>query len=114
MMRLTAFLALVIWLVLPAATFAAYDEANDRPSFDPPKTKYKVDRRGGGKLYTTGSTVRVYNAPKSGARLLRSYDRGAIMVLLGAATGTPYVWVSPCNACDPGFALRSEFMRGSQ
>lgn len=79
-----------------------------------PTTKYKVDRRHTGDLYTTGSRVRVYDAPRANAKLLHTYDPGAIMVLLGYATGTPFVWVSPCNACEKGFALKSEFFKDSK
>lgn len=89
-------------------------DGNAQEMRPPPPPKYKVDRRGGGGLWTTGSTVRVFGAPKAGARLLTSYPAGAIMVLYGTATGTPYVWVSPCNACEKGYALKSEFFRGSK
>jgi hypothetical protein len=89
-------------------------DGNAQEMRPPPPPKYKVDRKGGGGLWTTGSTVRVFGAPKAGARLLTSYPAGAIMVLYGTATGTPYVWVSPCNACEKGYALKSEFFRGSK
>ncbi len=72
--------------------------------------KYKIDKRGGGNLYTTTAKMDVLAEPKAGSKKLATYESGAMMVVIGAATGTGFVYVSPCNACDKGFVPKSEFM----
>jgi hypothetical protein len=75
----------------------------------PQTSKYKIDKRSGGQLFTTTDKLRVLSAPKAGSKVLQEYDKGAIMAVLGEATGTGYLYVSPCNACENGFVSKTEF-----
>lgn len=72
-------------------------------------TKYKIDKRAGGKLATTTDRVEVLAEPKPGSKVLGEYDKGAIMAVIGEAQGTGYLYVSPCNACESGFVSKAEF-----
>lgn len=70
---------------------------------------YKIDERGAGELATTTDKLQVLAAPRKGSKVLDEYDKGAMMAVLGEATGTGYLYVSPCNACENGFVLKTEF-----
>jgi hypothetical protein len=72
--------------------------------------KFKIDRHLGGRLYTTTAAMDVLAEPKSGSKTLQRYQAGAIMAVIGEATGTDYLYVSPCNACENGFVAKSIFM----
>jgi hypothetical protein len=90
---------------LAASAAVAVDSA-------PPKAKtakYKIDKRGAGELFTTTDKLQVFAAPKAGSKVLQEYNKGAMMAVLGEATGTGYLYVSPCNACDSGFVSKIEF-----
>lgn len=80
----------------------------------PPAAKYKIDKRNGGKLFTTTAKLEVLAAPKAGSRVLGEYDKGAMMAVIGEATGTGYLYVSPCNACESGFVSKGEFEAKTQ
>jgi hypothetical protein len=56
----------------------------------------------------------VLSAPKPGSKILQEYRKGAMMAVLGEATGTGYLYVSPCNACERGFVLKTEFQAKTQ
>jgi hypothetical protein len=88
--------------LLTAARAVAADKA-------PPTTKCKIDKREGGKLFTTTEKLEVLAAPKAGSKVLGEYDKGAMMAVIGEATGTGYLYVSPCNACESGFVSKAEF-----
>ena len=75
----------------------------------PRTTKFEIDKRGGGELYTTTEKLQVLAAPKADSKVLDEYDKGAIMVVIGEAKGTGYLYVSPCNACEKGFVSKAEF-----
>lgn len=75
----------------------------------PAKPKYKIDKSGGGQLFTTTDTLQVLSAPKADSKVLQTYDKGAMMAVIGEATGTGYLYVSPCNACENGFVSKTEF-----
>jgi hypothetical protein len=93
-------------VMLAAGPIVAVDGAQPKPQ----TTKYKIDKRGGGQLFTTTDKLQVLSAPKAGSKVLQEYDKGAIMAVLGEATGTGYLYVSPCNACEKGFVLKTEFL----
>ena len=76
----------------------------------PATKKYKIDRRGGGKLYTMTGKIQVLSDPKPGSNVLQEYDKGAMMAVIGKAKGTDYLYVSPCNACESGFVIQIEFL----
>jgi len=79
-----------------------------------PKPSFKVDKREAGKFVTTTDKIAVLDAPKAGSKVLQEYDKGAMMAVIGQATGTDYLFVSPCNACDHGYVLKSEFFAKSK
>jgi hypothetical protein len=72
--------------------------------------KYKIDKKGGGSLYTTTARIDIFAEPKPESKKLATYDPGAIMAVIGEATGTGFLYVSPCNACDKGFVPKAEFL----
>ena len=72
--------------------------------------KYKIDKKDGGKLYTTTAKMNVLVAPKTGSKVDDSYDAGAIMAVIGEAKGTGYLYVNPCRACNSGYVLKTEFL----
>jgi hypothetical protein len=75
----------------------------------PQTSKYKIDERASGELVTTTDKLQVLSAPKVGSKVLDEYPKGAMMVVVGEATGTGYLYVSPCNACESGFVSKTEF-----
>lgn len=54
--------------------------------------------------------VAVLAEPRRDSKTLHTYGAGAIMAVLGKATGTHYLYVSPCNACTSGYVPDTEFM----
>ena len=72
--------------------------------------KYKIDKKDGGKLYTTTAKMDILVAPKKGSKVDDSYDPGAIMSVIGEAKGTGYLYVNPCRACNSGYVLKTEFL----
>jgi hypothetical protein len=83
--------------------------AVDSAAPGPQKPTYKIDKRSSGELRTTTDKLKVLSAPKAGSKVLQEYDKGAMMAVLGEATGTGYLYVSPCNACANGFVSKTEF-----
>ena len=73
-------------------------------------TKYKIDRNDGGKLYTLTGKVDVHSEPTRDSAVIGEYGKGSIFAVLGRAKGTDYLYASPCNACENGFVLKSEFL----
>jgi hypothetical protein len=71
--------------------------------------KYKIDKKDGGKLYTTTAKMDVLVAPKAGSKIDYTYEPGAIMAVIGEATGTGYLYVNPCRACNSGYVPKTEF-----
>ncbi len=61
-----------------------------------------VDVAPGG-LWTLTQDMPVLAAPAPGATELDSYPAGTTVVVIGASRTGPYKFVSPCNACRPGF-----------
>jgi hypothetical protein len=62
-------------------------------------------------MYTLTGQVEVHSAPKSGSAVVGKYGKGSIFAVISRAKGTDYLYVSPCNACESGFVLKSEFFR---
>jgi hypothetical protein len=62
-------------------------------------------------MYTLTGQVEVHTAPKSGSAVVGKYGKGSIFAVIGRARGTDYVYVSPCNAWENGFVLKSELFR---
>jgi hypothetical protein len=59
-----------------------------------------------GQLWTLARDVAVLAEPRRGAKVLRRYKaRTEVteMVILGKARAAPFLYVSPCNACESGF-----------
>ena len=54
-------------------------------------------------LWTLVSDTPVLTSPSAAAAVLERYPIGTEMVIIGDARGTPYKYVSPCNACMSGF-----------
>ena len=102
-------MGIVVVLSVVAFLVASPAVAGDAPPSMPHTTKYKIDERGGGQLATTTDKLQVLSAPKAGSKVLREYDKGAMMAVIGEATGTDYLYVSPCNACENGFVSKAEF-----
>ena len=76
--------------------------------------RYKIDTRDGGKLYTTTAKINVLVAPKTGSKIDDTYDAGAIMSVVGEATGTGYLLVNPCRACKNGYVEKTEFLSNAK
>lgn len=69
-----------------------------------------------GQLWTLTRDVAVLAEPKRGAKVLRRYKvRTEVteMVILGKARAAPYLYVSPCNACESGFVEQTLLRRGN-
>ncbi len=58
-------------------------------------------------LYELSAETTLRAQPSSRAAELGHYDAGTEVTILGTATGGDYFYVSPCNACDRGFAPRA-------
>lgn len=56
-----------------------------------------------GQLWTLTRETALLAEPRHGARTLDRYRAGTEVVILGKARAAPYLYVSPCNACAPGF-----------
>lgn len=63
---------------------------------------HRVDIAPGG-LWTLVEETAVLAEPVPGAAILERYAAGTSVVRIGDARDAPYVYVSPCNACDSGF-----------
>ncbi|MGE3507663.1 MAG: hypothetical protein AB7N65_02120 [Vicinamibacterales bacterium] len=63
---------------------------------------HPVDIAPGG-LWTLVEETAVLAEPVPSAAPLERYAAGTVVVRIGAARHAPYVYVSPCNACDSGF-----------
>lgn len=72
--------------------------------------KYRIDKKNGGNLYTMTAKIDVLSEPKVGGKKLATYESSAMMVVIGEAKGTGFLYVSPCNACEKGFVPKAEFM----
>lgn len=69
-----------------------------------------------GQLWMLTRDVEVLAEPKRGAKVLRRYKaRTEVteMVILGKARAAPYLYVSPCNACESGFVEQTLLRRGN-
>jgi hypothetical protein len=69
-----------------------------------------------GQLWTLTRDVAVLAEPKRGAKVLRRYKaRTEVteMVILGKARAAPYLYVSPCNACESGFVEQTLLRRSN-
>jgi hypothetical protein len=60
-----------------------------------------------GELRGLAREIVVKATPTKDAVELQKYAAGTEVVVLGRASGTPYVYVSPCNACANGFVEAS-------
>ena len=98
-------------LTLAAASASALEPTN---TGNYQKPKFPVTRLKDTELVTTTGKIDVYDAPKAGSKLLKTYDAGAWMTVLGEATGTEYLYVSPCNACESGYVAKSELRAKSK
>jgi hypothetical protein len=58
-------------------------------------------------LYPFVAATTVRAAPSADARDVGQYDAGIEAAIIGTAEGADYYYVSPCNACDSGFVLKS-------
>ncbi|MGH8203442.1 MAG: hypothetical protein ACREST_02470, partial [Steroidobacteraceae bacterium] len=61
-----------------------------------------VDVAPGGLMTLTQDSA-VLDAPGKKDQVLDEYPAGTAMIVIGAARGEPYSFVSPCNACRRGF-----------
>ena len=68
----------------------------------------RVDVAGSiGGLYELSAATTLRAQPSSRATEMGHYDAGTEVAILGTAAGGDYFYVSPCNACDSGFAPRA-------
>lgn len=81
------------------------------PRFNPAPPPASVVRGTNRGLCDTRAPVKVFAQPRRGSRVLDTYQPGAIMTYVGDVGQTPYAYVSPCNACDPGYVVKAEFLR---
>jgi hypothetical protein len=58
-------------------------------------------------LYELSAATTLRAQPSSRAAEMKHYDAGTEVAILGTAAGGDYFYVSPCNACDSGFAPRA-------
>jgi len=58
-------------------------------------------------LYELSAATTLRAQPSSRAAEMGHYDAGTEVAILGTAAGGDYFYVSPCNACDSGFAPRA-------
>ena len=65
-----------------------------------------------GQLWTLTRAAAVLAEPRRGAEALARYPANTEVVLLGKARAAGYVYVSPCNACAPGFVEAGRLRRG--
>lgn len=56
-----------------------------------------------GQLWTLTRAAAVLAEPRRGAEALARYPANTEVVVLGQARAARYLYVSPCNACAPGF-----------
>ena len=63
---------------------------------------HAVDVAPGGLMTLTQDSA-VLDAPGKKGQVLDEYPVGTAMIVIGAARGAPYSFVSPCNACRRGF-----------
>jgi len=89
---------------------AAWSET-DGPSFNPAPPPASVVRGTNRGLCTMRAPMKVFAQPRRSSRVLDTYRPGAIMTYVGDVGRTPYAYVSPCNACNPGYVLKAEFLR---
>lgn len=103
------FVLVVAGMVFSLPTSSMY------PSPPMPITKkYSLDRKGWGNLCTTTASIKLLVDPRKDSKALQEYPAGAIMVVIGKAKGTDYLYISPCNVCENGFALKSEFLPSAE
>lgn len=88
---------------------AAYGEGG--PSFQPtPRVKGIVP--GTSRFWCEmRGPITVYVAPKQGSKIDYRYDQNAIMDYIGDIGKSKYGYVRPCNACNAGYVLKTEFKR---
>jgi len=98
-------------IVLMTALMCSYPlyAAHSSPSGS--AAEYKIDRNGGGKLYTLTGKIDVHSEPERASPVIGKYGKGSIFAVMGRARGTDYLYVSPCNACKNGFVRKSEFFK---
>jgi hypothetical protein len=65
-----------------------------------------------GQLWMLTSDVAVLAEPKHDAKILGRYKARTNVVILGKARTAPYFYISPCNACKPGFVEQTLLRRG--
>ena len=58
-------------------------------------------------LYALLADTDVLAGPAPGAQVLRRYDAGTEVAIIGTAEGPDYYYVSPCNACESGFVRKA-------
>jgi hypothetical protein len=58
-------------------------------------------------LYPFVAATTVRAAPSADARDVGQYDAGIEAAIIGTAERADYYYVSPCNACESGFVLKS-------
>lgn len=63
---------------------------------------YAVDVAPGG-LWTLTRNAPILASPEPDGRVLDEYPIGTAVIVIGNARGSPYQFVSPCNACRRGF-----------
>lgn len=65
-----------------------------------------------GQIWMLVRDAAVLAEPRRGARTLERYKGRTEVVILGQARSAPYLYVSPCNACAPGFVEQALLRRG--
>jgi hypothetical protein len=58
-------------------------------------------------LYTLAAATTLRATPTANAADVGRYDAGTDVAIIGTADGGAYYYVSPCNACESGFAPRA-------
>jgi hypothetical protein len=58
-------------------------------------------------LYPLAAATTLRALPAANAAEVGRYDAGTEVAIVGTAEGADYYYVSPCNACESGFAPRS-------
>jgi hypothetical protein len=66
-----------------------------------------------GQLWMLTSDVAVLAEPKHDAKALDHYKARTEVVILGKARKASYFYVSPCNACEPGFVEQALLRRSN-
>jgi hypothetical protein len=68
-----------------------------------------VDRKNEG-FWTLTRDMPLLESPAADAAILDHYPKGTEVIVIGRSRDTPYLYVSPCNACSNGFIDRAHLV----